>query len=130
MRIDLLLSVLPVMGYGMLGIFIVTGIIIGCVTVLGFNIWKHVYPLSFMEQLNDKNIFDSLDFISNSILMPIGAVFTTLLIVAIVGLKKVCQEVQSPGKKWYREYNYRFCMIFIVIPCLLIILLNTTGILK
>jgi NSS family neurotransmitter:Na+ symporter len=105
-------------------------VIIGCITVLGFNIWKHVYPLSFMEQLNDKNIFDSLDFISNSILMPIGAVFTTLLIVAIVGLKKVCQEVQSPGKKWYREYNYRFCMIFIVIPCLLIILLNTTGILK
>jgi hypothetical protein len=34
MRIDLLLSVLPVMGYGMLGIFIVTGIIIGCVTVM------------------------------------------------------------------------------------------------
>jgi hypothetical protein len=34
MRIDLLLSVLPVMGYGMLGIFIVTGIIIGCVTAM------------------------------------------------------------------------------------------------
>lgn len=34
MRIDLLLAVLPIMGYGMLGIFIVTGIIIGVVTLL------------------------------------------------------------------------------------------------
>ena len=37
MRIDLLMPVLPVMGYGMLGIFIVTGIIIGIVTLL--NHW-------------------------------------------------------------------------------------------
>lgn len=34
MRVDLLLKVLPVMGYGMLGIFIVTGIIIAIVTLL------------------------------------------------------------------------------------------------
>jgi len=34
MRIDLLLNVLPVMGWGMLGIFIVTSIIIAVVTLL------------------------------------------------------------------------------------------------
>ena len=34
MRLDLLLNVLPIMGYGMLGIFIVTGIIIAVVTLL------------------------------------------------------------------------------------------------
>lgn len=34
MRIDLLLEALPVMGTGYLGIFIVTGVIIGIVTVL------------------------------------------------------------------------------------------------
>ena len=34
MRVDLLLNVLPIMGYGMLGIFVVTGIIIGIVTLL------------------------------------------------------------------------------------------------
>ena len=33
-RLDLLLEVLPIMGYGMLGIFIVTGIIIGAVVLL------------------------------------------------------------------------------------------------
>ena len=34
MRVDLLLNVLPIMGTGMLGIFIVTGIIIGAVMLL------------------------------------------------------------------------------------------------
>lgn len=34
MRIDLLLAVLPVMGYGMLGIFLVTGVIIAAVALL------------------------------------------------------------------------------------------------
>ena len=34
LRVDLLMEVLPVMGYGMLGIFIVTGVIIGVVTLL------------------------------------------------------------------------------------------------
>ena len=33
-RPDLLMAVLPVMGIGMLGIFIVTGVIIGCVSLL------------------------------------------------------------------------------------------------
>ena len=33
-RPDLMMEVLPIMGTGMLGIFIVTGIIIGCVSLL------------------------------------------------------------------------------------------------
>ena len=35
MRVDLLMQALPVMGTGYLGIFIVTGVIIGVVTLLG-----------------------------------------------------------------------------------------------
>ena len=34
MRIDLLMEALPIMGSGYLGIFIVTGVIIGVVTLL------------------------------------------------------------------------------------------------
>ena len=34
MRVDLFLNVLPIMGYGMLGIFIVTGVIIAVVSLL------------------------------------------------------------------------------------------------
>ena len=34
MHVDLLLDALPVIGYGILGIFLVTGVMIGVVTVL------------------------------------------------------------------------------------------------
>ena len=34
MRVDLLLEALPIMGTGMVGIFLVTGVIIGLVTIL------------------------------------------------------------------------------------------------
>lgn len=33
---DLMVKVLPVVGTGMLGIFLVTGVIIGCVTLLSW----------------------------------------------------------------------------------------------
>ena len=34
MRVDLLMNALPIMGTGMLGIFLVTGVIVGCVMFL------------------------------------------------------------------------------------------------
>ena len=34
LRVDLLVEVLPIMGYGMLGIFVVTAVIIGVVYLL------------------------------------------------------------------------------------------------
>lgn len=34
MRLDLVVNVLPVMGWGMLGVFLVTGILVGCVWLL------------------------------------------------------------------------------------------------
>ena len=34
MRVDLLMEALPIMGTGMVGIFLVTGVIIGLVTLL------------------------------------------------------------------------------------------------
>ena len=38
LRFDLLLEVLPIMGYGMLGIFTVTGVIIAVVSLLNKRI--------------------------------------------------------------------------------------------
>ena len=34
LRPNLMMEVLPIMGTGMLGIFLVTGVIVGCVTLL------------------------------------------------------------------------------------------------
>ena len=104
-------------------------VIIGVITVLGYSIWKGVRPLGFISIAENMDILDSLDFISNSILMPVGAIFTTLLVITVVGLKNFCANIKSSGLPWHREFIYRFCMVVIVIPFLLIVLLNATGLL-
>ena len=104
-------------------------LIIGITTVLGYSVLKFVHPLKFIDKFKGMDILDTLDFISNSVLMPIGAIYTTLLVIAAVGLNKICSEIKSAGKPWRREFVYRFCMVVIVIPCLLIVLLNATGLL-
>lgn len=45
-RPDLMMAVLPVMGYGMLGVFLVTGIIIGAVALLNKVTGNPQNPLS------------------------------------------------------------------------------------
>ena len=61
--------------------------------------------------------------------MPVGAIFTTVLIVAVVGLENFTRHVTG-GKKWYRGYLFQLCMCVFVIPCLLVVLLNATGLLN
>ena len=103
-------------------------IIIGVVTVLGYSIWAHVKPLKFIAKYSNMDTLDTLDFISNSVLMPIGAIFTTVLVVAVIGLERMSREICGK-KKWYREWVFQFCMCVVVIPCLLVVLLNATGLL-
>ena len=62
-------------------------------------------------------------------MMPIAAIFTTVLVVAVVGLEKFSRQIKT-GKRWYREYVFQLCMCVIVIPCLLVVLLNAVGLLK
>ncbi len=102
-------------------------IAIGIITVLGYSILKNCHPLGFISRYSNYTILDTLDFISNSVLMPIGAIFTTILVVAVVGLERFSAEVKTSGKKWYREYIFQLCMCVVVIPSLLIVLLDATG---
>lgn len=102
-------------------------IIIGIITILGYSYLKNVHPLSFIEAGKGMDILDSLDFISNKILMPIGAIFTTILVVAVIGLERISSEIKA-GAKWYRQFIYQFCMCVVVIPFLLIILLSSLKI--
>lgn len=104
-------------------------ICIGVITVLGYSVLKEVHPLAFIEKYRNMDILDTLDFISNSVLMPIGAIFTTVLVVAVIGLEKFSNQIKTGGK-WRRQFTFQFCMSIIVIPCLLIVLLNAVGVLK
>ena len=102
---------------------------IGTVTVLGYSVLSNVRLLFFLPgKPAGMDILDSLDYVSNSILLPIAAIFTTLLVVAVIGLNTIVKELKGGERKWPREIVYRFCMRFIVIPALILILLAAVGV--
>ena len=93
-------------------------LVIGVVTALGYNVLSGVHPIAGMD------ILDSLDFLSNSLLMPIGAIFTALLVTAVIGIRRFRGYVAGPNG-WRREPLFRFSIRFVVIPCLLIVLVTS-----
>lgn len=103
-------------------------LVIGTITVLGYSWLSFVHPLSFIQAYAQMDILDTLDFLSNNVIMPFGAIFTTILVVGVYGLEKFCKEVAG-NRKWPNRWLFQLCMCVIIIPCLLIILLDSTGLL-
>ena len=102
---------------------------IGTVTVLGYSVLSNVRLLFFLPgKPAGMDILDSLDYVSNSILLPIAAIFTTLLVVTVIGINTIVKELKGSERKWPREIVYRFCMRFVVIPALILILLAAVGV--
>ena len=105
-------------------------VMLGIITILGYSVLSNVHPLAFIERYKGMDILDTMDFIANNLIMPLGAIFTTILVTAVIGLERFCKEVDPTGKQWKRCSIFQFCMCVVVIPCLLVVMLNSIGILK
>lgn len=107
-------------------------LVVGVVVILGYSVLKEIHPLAFIEMFKECDILDSLDTVANNILLPIGAIFTTLLVCFVISVKKICEEIHgsddAPRFKWPRKKIFVFSIRYFVIPCLIIILLSAFGI--
>ena len=92
-------------------------LILGIPCSLGFGVLDFIKPLGL-------SILDFFDFMTNSIMMPISAICTCLLIIKVTGFKTVIDEVEI-SSKFKRKKAYLFCMKYIVVPGLIIILLSS-----
>lgn len=54
--------------------------ILGIGSVLSFNAWAHWYPFAWIAPLKHMTVFDVLDFVSSNLLLPVGALLTSLFI--------------------------------------------------
>ena len=89
---------------------------IGIPCSLGFG------PLAAV-QFFGMSILDFLDFISNYVMMPIGAICTCLLILKVTGIHTVIDEVKL-SSKFRRQPLFEVCLKYITIPALAIILVS------
>lgn len=54
--------------------------ILGLGTVVSFNYWSDVYPLAAIGQFRTATIFELTDFFASNLLLPLGALLTSLLV--------------------------------------------------
>ena len=85
----------------------------GIPSSLGFG------PLAFISWMG-MSILDIMDFVSNSVLMPIVALFTCIFVGYIIKPKTIADEVKVTDGKFKSEGLFNimikfFCPIFLVI---------------
>lgn len=91
----------------------------GTTSCLGYGVWDFIsiFGMAFL---------DFYDFLTNSIMMPIAALATCILIIKVIGFQKIIDEVKisSPFK---REKMYVFFMKYLASFFLIIILLSSVA---
>ena len=108
-------------------IMAVVMIVLGSLSSLGNG------PLSGVTIIG-MQFLDFFDFITNSVMMPIAALATCLLITKYMGVEKLTMEVEQDGHPFRRKHIFSFMIRFLCPLFVLIILvsaiLNVLGIIS
>lgn len=94
-------------------------VLFGSASALGFGVLDFVTLLGM-------SILDFFDFLTNSLMMPVAALSTCILVTRVVGLKKIAQEVEQ-SSDFKRKRMYCFFMRFLAPVCIVIILLSSIA---
>ena len=100
-------------------VMLVIVIALGTACVLGFGAWNFI-------QLGGMTILDVFDFMTNSVMMPISALFTCILIMCVVGRDKVAEEVKL-SSQFKRQKLYNFVIKYLAPVFLIIILISSIA---
>lgn len=94
-------------------------VLLGCASALGFGAWDFITLLGM-------SILDFFDFLTNSIMMPLAALTTCLLITRVVGLDKIAREVES-SSAFKRKKIYNLFMKYFAPICIVLILVSSIA---
>ena len=97
-------------------------ILLGIPSSLGNGIWSNftIFNMDFLT---------FMDFITNSVLMPIGALLTCIFVGYIIKTEVIVDEVKSSGA-FKREKVFNVMIKYIAPICIIAILLSGLGIIK
>jgi NSS family neurotransmitter:Na+ symporter len=98
---------------------LITGIgcfLIGILPALGYNVLSFVHIFRF-------DILDFMDFLTNSVLMPIAALLTCIFVGYTLGTDKIADEVTHGGKFKFKRRRLFNVMIRYIAPVLLVVIL-------
>lgn len=104
-----------------------TGIMVAvCSTILGIPSSLGFGPLSFISWMG-MSILDIMDFISNSVLMPIVAFFTCILVGFVIKPKTIADEVKVTDGTFKAEKMFTVIIKWIAPVFLVLILVSSVA---
>ena len=77
----------------------VFSLLMGVPSSLGFNVWSHIAPLG-------QDLLTFFDFVSNSVIMPIVAFFTCIIVGFFVKPKAIIDEVKVTDGKFKSQWLF------------------------
>ena len=88
-------------------------LVLGSLSALGYG------PLAGVTVFG-MQFLDFFDFLTNSVMMPIAAIATCLLVSRVIGVEQIAQEVEQDGQRFRRKPVFNFmirwlCPIFAAI---------------
>lgn len=98
-------------------VVIVITLLLGMLSVLGYSDWSEVTVLGMQ-------FLDFFDFITNSVMMPILALLTCILIGYIAKTKYVEEEVLHGEQKFKAKTMYRIMIMYVCPICMVMILIT------
>jgi neurotransmitter:Na+ symporter, NSS family len=71
--------------------------LLGLASMLSFNLWSHQYPLDFIKRYAGKTVFDISDDIASNMLLPVGALLTSIFVGWLVARPIVAAQMAESG---------------------------------
>ena len=106
------------------------GMILAIIVCLGYNVLYFELRLPNMSEGQNGQVLDVMDYVSNSVLMPIVAIMTCILIGWILTPQTVIDECQANGEKLGRRGLFKVMIKFIAPIFLFLLFLQSSGIFK
>lgn len=104
----------------------VIGVVMGVFVCLGYN---GLYFDILLPNGSHAQLLDVMDYVSNSVLMPIVAIATCILIGYVAKPKTVVDEIEKRGQQFGRKKLYGVMIKYITPVLLTILLLKSLGLL-
>lgn len=93
---------------------------LGTLSALGYGVLANVKIIGMQ-------FLDFFDFITNSVMMPLAAIATCLLVSKVIGLDKIDEEVTLGGAKFVRKKIFNFMIKWLCPLFCLIILVSAVA---
>jgi NSS family neurotransmitter:Na+ symporter len=100
--------------------------LLGIATVLSFNLWSDVAPLSFIAKFEGKTIFDLLDFLTANVMLPLGGLLIALFAGYVMSRPSSADELGMGEGNVYLAW--RFLVRYISPVAVAIVFLNVLGV--